>query len=298
METYNARMVYFPDGTKRLHYSTKPYKVKTDDERQLDKKAKEWEQKQKEMFEQADWVSFAEQYAPLHDFKGRPIYIDDKGFPQLIVDKSILDPVEPNFRKQLDNMKRAKQKVYDIARSNLFTHFITLTFDPKKVDSFSYECCVDNLESFTKMLRRNDCTYILVPEKHESGRFHFHGLITLGSLKLTRATDFYTSEPMSDKQGRPIFNLPQYHLGHSTATEISDPAKTASYLSKYLTKELQVPKGKKCYWASRSCARPVVERCNIDESALADIVEGSRYVKVTANDYGEFLIAESENRNS
>lgn len=294
MEVYNSRIVLFPDGTERLHYSTSAYSVKTDEERELDKKAREFEKQKKEMLEQADWVSFAEQYTPLHDFKGRPVFINEKGYAQLISDKSIFDPKVPNLRKQMDNMKRARQKVYDIARSNSFTHFITLTFDPDKVDSYDYLDCCSSLLSFTKLLNRRNSIYVLVPEKHKSGRYHFHGLITLGSLSLHRATSPYDGSFMTDEQGRPIYNLPQYNLGFSTATEISDPAKTASYLAKYLTKELQVPKGKKCYWASRSCSRPVVERCNLSEDELAPYVENARFVKVTNNDYGDFLIAEKE----
>lgn len=247
------------------------------------------------MFEAADWVSFAEQYAPLHDFKGRPIFLNEKGYPQLIDDKSIFDPKEINLRKKVDNMKRAKQKVYDIARSNLFTHFITLTFNPEKVDSFDYIACCDHLLSFTKLLNRHGCSYILVPELHESGRYHFHGLITIGSLNLSRAVSPHDGSYLTDQQGD-LFNLPQYRLGFSTATEISDPSKTASYLSKYLTKELSVPKGKKCYWASRSCDRPSVERCNISESDLPLYVDGARFVKVINNEFGDFLIAEVEVR--
>lgn len=294
MESFNGRIVSFPDGIVRLHFSTHAYKVKSDKERELDKKAREWEQQQKAMLEQADWVSFAEQYAPLHDFKGRPVFINEKGYAQLIDDKSIFEPKEINLRKKADNMKRAVQKVYDIARSNLFTHFITLTFDPEKVDSYDYSACCFSLLSFTKLLNRHGCTYILVPERHESGRYHFHGLITLGSLSLSRATSPYDGSMLSDEQGRPIFNLSQYSLGFSTATEISDPAKTASYLSKYLTKELSVPKGKKCYWASRSCFRPTVERVNLLVDDLAPYVENARYIKVINNDYGDFLIAEKE----
>lgn len=292
MDSFNGRIVSFPDGTERLHYSTHAYKVKTDEEREFDKKAREWEERQKAMLEQADWVSFAEQYAPLHDFKGRPVFINEKGYAQLIDDKSIFEPKEMNLRKKVDNMKRAQQKVYDIARSNSFTHFITLTFDPEKVDSYDYSACCSSLLSFTKLLNRHACTYVLVSEKHESGRYHFHGLITLGSLSLSRAASPYDGSFLSDEQGRVIYNLPQYNLGFSTATEISDSARTASYLSKYLTKELSVPKGKKCYWASRSCERPLVTRVNLSEDELPSYVEGSRFVKVINNDYGDFLIAE------
>lgn len=272
MESYNARIISFPDGTQRLHYSSKSYEVKSPEEKEFVRRCnKDWKEYQQYLME----VDFDMYFALFGSVEESKVDYDSE-------------------RERLLYMKRAKQRVYDIARSNLFTHFINLTFNPDKVDSFNYEECTKSLLSFTKLLKRHGCSYILVPEKHKSGRYHFHGLITLGSLRLVRAISVYTGLEMTDKQGRPIYNLPQFSLGFSQATEVSDPARCASYLGKYLTKELQVPKGKKCYWASRSCSRPVVERCNLSEDELAPYVENARFVKVTNNDYGDFLIAEKE----
>lgn len=288
LDGYNTRILTFPDGTVRYHHSTKIYHRKTVEQREEDKKLREELEAYKQRLEKFNWVKFAELYGKPYDWQGRPLF---DGMPIYYE-----DPVEaPNSnRKKVDNMKRARQKVYDIARSNPFTHFITLTFDPEKVDSFDYSIAVDKLESFTKLLRRNNCTYILVPELHDSGRYHFHGLITLGDLRLEQAVNPYTGALMYDKQGRPVYNLPQYDLGFSTATEITDPARTASYIAKYLTKEMQVPKGKKCYWASRSCARPTESLAMFDSVELTEHISDSRYVKVTNNEWGDFLIAETE----
>lgn len=273
METINARVLQFPDGTQRLHYATRPRKMKTDDEREFDKRNREqWKAFQDELFD-TDFHMWVELFGRVDDEKSED-YLN---------------------KMRADNLKRAKQAVYNIARSNSFDLFLTLTFDPAKVDSFDYSAVTDKLQSFTKFLRRHDSDYVLVPEKHPtSGRYHFHGLCTKSDIELVQAVSPYTGELLFDKQGRPIYNLPQYSLGFSTATFVSDPAKTASYLIKYLTKEIEVPKGKKCYWASRSCARPAVSYTYIEDDQLAKFVEDSRFVKVTANQYGEFLIAENE----
>lgn len=285
---YNTRILTFPDGTIRYHHSSKTYSRKSDQEREEERKFREAENARKKMLEAADWVTYAEFYGIPVDKELRPI------FQGQVIDWN--ENEAPNSeRKKEDNMKRARQKVYDIARSNPFTHFITLTFDPDKVDSFDYSVAVDKLESFTKLLRRHDCTYVLVPELHKSGRYHFHGLIILGNLRLEQAVSPYTGALMYDEQGRPVYNLPQYDLGFSTATEITDPARTASYIAKYLTKEMQVPKGKKCYWASRSCARPTESLAMMDSEELTEHICDSRFIKVTNNVWGDFLIAETEN---
>lgn len=275
MEEYNTRVLTFPDGTQRIHHSSKSYPLRSEEEKRLlAENRKEWIAFKRELFN-TDFAMFVELF----------------GKKVTDVSELIYDPV----KERLAYMKRAKQRVYDIARSNRFDLFLTLTFNPNTVDSFDYSAVVDKLESFTKFLRRHGCQYVLVPEKHDSGRYHFHGLCTKSDLQLVQAVSPYNGELLYDKQGRPIYNLPQYSLGYSTVTFVSDPAKTASYICKYLTKEIEVPKGKKCYWASRSCARPEIERCNLESSALGDFVEGSRFVKLTANEYGEFLIAEKEN---
>lgn len=287
-DSYNTRILTFPDGTVRYHHSSKIYHRKSDQEREEDKKLREADELRKQMLESADWVTYAELYGIPVDKKLRPI------FQGQVIDWK--ENQSPNSeRKKVDNMKRAYQKVYDIARSNPFTHFITLTFDPDKVDSFDYSVAVDKLESFTKLLRRHGCTYVLVPELHKSGRYHFHGLITLGEIRLQQAVNPYTDALMYDGEGRPIYNLPQYDLGFSTATEITDSARTASYIAKYLTKEIQVPKGKKCYWASRSCARPTESFAMMDSEELTEHICDSRFIKVINNEWGDFLIAECEN---
>lgn len=66
--------------------------------------------------------------------------------------------------KQRENAKRAVQVVYDLARSNDFDWFITLTFDPERVDRYDYDSCADAVKRFTKMLCKNGNRWIIVPE--------------------------------------------------------------------------------------------------------------------------------------
>ena len=47
--------------------------------------------------------------------------------------------VKDEERSNKNSQNRTIQKIYEITRSNMWEYFITLTFDPKKVDSFNYE---------------------------------------------------------------------------------------------------------------------------------------------------------------
>lgn len=163
--------------------------------------------------------------------------------------------VSSSKRKEFDNFKRAKQTIYDIARSNNFNYFITLTFDSSTgVDRYDYKSCCDALKVFTKHLTYKKCSYIIVPEKHKDGAFHFHGLLS-GDIKLSQAFNPHNGLPIKN-----VFNIDNFDFGFSTASFIRHKDKVSSYITKYITKELLnvVPKGCKRYWASKGLNRPIV----------------------------------------
>lgn len=75
---------------------------------------------------------------------------------------------------------------------------------------------------------------------------------------------------------------------------IKDPQRVATYIAKYLTKDISVPKGRKCYWASRSLAKPTVDYVDMPgDSFLWDVWATARYTKaIDAGEYGRFIIDE------
>lgn len=161
--------------------------------------------------------------------------------------KEIRDPDREHSAKV--SMNRTIKKIYHFARSNVWEWFFTLTFDPKKVDSFCYEDCTKYLSKWLNNLRRScpNLRYLVVPEKHKSGRFHFHGLFA-GCANI----DFVDSCHKT-KDGDIIYNIGSYRLGWSTATRVKDNSRVTKYLSKYISKDLcAVTFGKKRYWASRN----------------------------------------------
>lgn len=188
------------------------------------------------------------------------------------------DVQEGRFR---NNMNRAVNQVYDLARANHFDWFITLTFDPKMVDRTNYQECAMAIRVFTQRLQRNGNTWLIVPELHKDGKsYHFHGLVS-GDLDLTHWKG-------------DVYNLNNFEFGYTTAMKINDPQRVATYIAKYLTKDIAVPKGRKCYWASRSLAKPTVEYVEMREhDFMWDIWATARYTKeIDAGEYGRFIVAE------
>lgn len=195
-------------------------------------------------------------------------------------------------RKEYENARRAVQKVYDLAHCNDFDYFVTLTFDGTKVDRYNYDACADALKMFTDIMRHNGNKWLIVPEQHKDGAYHFHALVS-GKLSLTEAINPHTRNKILDKQGRQVYNVCNFKYGHTTATSISDHTRTATYIAKYLTKEIQVPKGRKRYWASRSLSKPVEERLQMTTKEYGEIFNDARYQKVISSPWGRFLLCET-----
>lgn len=165
----------------------------------------------------------------------------------------------PNYQDNLRrSVSRAKSKLYDYSRANDWTGglFVTLTFNPDKVDSYSYDESTKKLSKWlnnVKMRTAKELGYVIVAEPHESGRWHFHGImkdwegITLKDSK------------RKDKKGRTIYNIDDYGLGFTTATKIENSKAVTRYITKYITKEqYQKTKGKKKYWSSKNLKEPQV----------------------------------------
>ena len=154
----------------------------------------------------------------------------------------------------LSSRNRSKAVIYDIARANTWEWFLTFTFSSEFSNRFDYHECSKKLTAWLNNVRKRgnpDMKYLVVPEQHKDGAWHFHGLFAD-----VPAFQFVDSG-VRDASGRIIYNVGRYKWGFTTATKVSDTGKACGYLVKYVTKELiEQTAGKKRYWASRNCSRP------------------------------------------
>lgn len=168
------------------------------------------------------------------------------------------------------SLKQTKNRIYDIARSNEWEWFITLTFDRKKVDSSDYEEVTKKLTAFLNNLQKRTCPnlkYLIVPELHADGKhYHFHGLIS-------NCNGFhFTYSGKNDKNGTPIYNITNWKVGFTTATRVQDTQRVSSYITKYITKECcAVLKNKKRYYCSHNVERPAVEYAVFDSDEFLEM---------------------------
>ncbi len=154
-----------------------------------------------------------------------------------------------NFWKKSYN--RARQKCYDYIMCNPdLDVFATFTVDPQKYNSFDYDAICKYLQTWlSNRVQRNGLKYILVPEKHQSGAIHFHGIMNRKGLSLESSGYFkvgkYTLKPeqISKKKmetAQEIYNIKGLELGFSTALMIegeSSQEAVSKYIWKYMGKQ-------------------------------------------------------------
>lgn len=162
---------------------------------------------------------------------------------------------------------RAKNTVYKIARANKWDWFITLTFDRTMTDSSDYDLIVNRLHTYLKNLKNRSCPdlkYLIVPELHADGEhYHFHGLIS--------GCDGLKFKLWKFDKGNPVFNVVNWKWGYTTATRIQDNNKVSSYITKYITKDVDVHLSEKNrYYHSRNCELPIEVLDVSDEQTVLD----------------------------
>lgn len=160
--------------------------------------------------------------------------------------------------EKLRNLWKIRTKIKDYILCNDFDHFWTLTFDS---DRYNYAVAFEKMGKWLRKMRDKYgvFNYIMIPELHKDGAIHFHG-VTGGLNAVIRDSGV-------KHKGVKVYNCTDWEHGFTTLTKIRSREKTASYVTKYITKEMQnsiVEKGKKKYWLSRGLRLPVVSYTDLN----------------------------------
>lgn len=200
------------------------------------------------------------------------------------------------YKYENDSFKRTKEKVYEYSRQGMWEYFITITFDPKKVDRTNFDACMEKARNWAKNTKKRYCSqlkYLLVPELHKDKKsWHIHGLLmNCEGLPLK-------DSGKKDKKGRVIYNL-NFQGGFNSAIRIGTTKKDiysiAGYVCKYITKDMcRLTRGKHRYYVSKGIDKPLETffLCN-DASEMEDVINAvvnslgveESYKKVSNGEY-------------
>lgn len=189
----------------------------------------------------------------------------------------------------LRSMRRARAKVRRFALANTFTWFVTLTLAPDAVDRYDPAAIMRKVNRWAdNMVRRHGLRYVLVPERHKDGAFHFHGFfagegveaVDSGTISLP---GHKPRRPRSEQQraewlaagGHVVYNLPQWPYGYSTALELyGSYANAVAYVCKYIGKQDgERPMGR-WYYSGGGLKEPQKEYAVLGYGQLAEEFQG------------------------
>lgn len=168
-----------------------------------------------------------------------------------------VDNLDDVLKTQEDNevrsYNRTKNKIYEYSRCVKWEKFITLTFNEQKVDRYNFDECSRIARQWLHNQRKNapELQYLLVPELHKDGAFHFHGLLAnTGKMK-------FKDSGKRTKDKRVVYNMSAWSNGFTTAVDVYNTHGVSKYIGKYITKELcGLTKGKNRYYVSSNMPTP------------------------------------------
>ena len=156
------------------------------------------------------------------------------------------------------NVRRAKNKDYELAMCNEWEYFATFTI---KGDKWSRGQLHEFYGKFSKWLNNYNCRkkcnvkYVISPELHKDKKnWHFHGLIKgIPEDELKKFVKGMHPEKLVNSD---YLNWGSYEkkFGFCSFGKIKDPERVAVYITKYVTKQITETKievGKHLYYASK-----------------------------------------------
>lgn len=190
----------------------------------------------------------------------RPIF-RDPGFDPLPTQKSPASTQKspgstqksPDYAQK--GARRARKELFLCAACNPdLDTFVTFTQAPDKVqDRYDYKEAVRRLGRWLdNRVRRRGLKYIFVPELHQDGAVHWHGLCNAPALSLVDSGH-------KDKRGRVVFNVKDWTFGFTTATMVGEHIAACRYVTKYIGKGMTGGTIGGRYWLhGGKLARPIV----------------------------------------
>lgn len=162
-----------------------------------------------------------------------------------------------DLTKRADNVGRALRTVYDLIKCNEWQYFVTQTADGALIPRDDLSGIVARMsrgvsdQNKRKHHQENRIRYLWVPELHSDGQsWHLHGVMAgLSPEDLRR-----------NQNGFLEWSWSRDHVGFFSLSAIRSRDRTASYIRKYVTKNIAAGghrAGAHLYYCSRGLERPV-----------------------------------------
>ncbi len=152
-----------------------------------------------------------------------------------------------NEEKLSASLSRTRAAIFELALCNDWEWFVTLTLNPEYHDRKDLKSYKKKLLTWIKNYNRTQKTnikYLLIPENHQDGSWHMHGLMM--GIPEEHLREFTEQERLPIKilielkRGHKIYTWEAYGktFGFITISEIRHLESVSKYITKYITKDL------------------------------------------------------------
>lgn len=228
---YNFKLIKYPNGSAQIRLYNEPVRVEHD--------------KTEQMFE----------FEPFTAQKARVV-------------KDFVDNSLENQRKSLS---RTKNMIGAYARCAVWEWFVTLTYDPAKIDRSDFKLCMKKVRNWLRNCRSrlaSGLKYLIVPELHADGAsWHIHAL-------LADTGKMVFSDSGHKISGQAVYNLSGWKWGYSTATKVRDIFRIQRYIVKYMTKDCHaLAVGAHRYYVSNNLEEPGISLMLLSNAEKEDVIQ-------------------------
>lgn len=164
------------------------------------------------------------------------VFLTSRG--SLVSSKDNQKSVSENDEKLDNNISRAKSRVLELALCNPWEYFATLTINAEKQDRYNLKDYIRDLGVWIGNYNKKYSArmkYLIVPEQHKDGAYHAHALL-MGVAPESLVKNQYG-----------YLDMPYYsnRFGFISLDPVRDLNRTASYVTKYVTKDFATQREKK-----------------------------------------------------
>ena len=138
-------------------------------------------------------------------------------------------------------ISRAKSVIYQVAVCNDWDYFCTFTLSPEKFDRYDFRPFYAKFSQWVRDYRKHygcKVEYLLIPEQHEDGAWHMHGLMR-GIPQDHLSRFMHGIHPEKLVEGDYLnWGRCGNKFGFCSLAPIRDVMAVAGYVTKYITKDL------------------------------------------------------------
>ena len=204
---------------------------------------------------------------------------------------------------QAASLRATKANVRELVACNKWQYFVTITFSSEKWDRDDLQAIQYAIKECARKWRNmqvnkerpyKDFRYLFIPEYHQKGGVHLHGLVSLipGKYLVPYTMDDVNSEKRLPREivekvkaGDEIYHCSYFDevYGYNVIEPVRSPARLSSYITKYLTKDLGRVPAKTRVWRSRGLHQAsIVGQYHISGSGTA-VDDAMEYMRSVAS---------------